>query len=383
MCGLAGFVGIGDQSDLQRMCHAIRYRGPDSSGVYTDDTRGVFLGHQRLEIVDLALGHQPMVSADGSCVMIFNGEIYNAMDLRRQLEALGHQFRTSHSDTEVLLVGYQQWGIQVTDRLNGMWSFAVYDKARGQIVLSRDRFGQKPMYYLLQPKIFAFASEVNCFSQHQAIDPQYSQMGIAKYCAHGYCPGQHTLFQEIKKLEPGHSLVYSLAQHRLTSHQYWSYQIEPDYRTTETQWIEQLTHLLEQAVKRRLIADVEVAVFLSGGLDSSIVGHFAKKHLDQLHTYSIGFENPSFDETAKARYVSRLIGSTHHTHVLKSEFSQSLLESLVQNLDTPLSDSSMLSFFFLCQNASQRVKVALGGDACDELFAGYDTFKALKVMSLL
>ncbi|HNT29238.1 MAG TPA: asparagine synthetase B, partial [bacterium] len=202
MCGIAGFVGTGTRDDIRRMTGAMEHRGPDAEGFWHDPTAGVFFGHRRLSILDIAGGAQPMSSADGKLVIVFNGEIYNHLELRRELEGEGARFSTDHSDTEVLLHGYRLWGDDFVSRLNGMWSFAIYDRERGRLFLSRDRFGKKPLFYSLQRGVFAFASELSALRKHGALHLSHSEKALKKYFAYGYIPAPHTIFGEVSKL-PG------------------------------------------------------------------------------------------------------------------------------------------------------------------------------------
>ena len=228
MCGIVGFVGCGKRQDLDRMVTQLTHRGPDSSGFYIDKEKGVFLGHRRLEVLDIAGGQQPMKILNHNFVITYNGEIYNAALLRKELTECGHQFITNHSDTEILLHGYREWGYDLVNRLNGMWAFAIYDKRKKILFLSRDRFGQKPLFYSLQEGIFTFSSELKTFHLHKSLSIHLSNIGLQKYCAHGYFPGDHTPYKEISKLSGGCNLILEIDEMRLKIERYWSYNIEPN-----------------------------------------------------------------------------------------------------------------------------------------------------------
>ena len=383
MCGIVGFAGRGNNEILNRMVERLRHRGPDDSGIFVDKNTGIYFGHRRLSIVDITDGQQPMAIGDGDIVITYNGEIYNAGKLRKDLEIRGHRFKTDHSDTEVLLHGYKEWGEGLTEKLNGMWAFAIYDKSNGELFLSRDRFGQKPLFFTLQNKTFVFASELKAFEVNNNVRMHLSDLSLQKYCAHGYFPGEHTPFSSIYKLGAGHNLKFDLQRQTYSVRRYWSYVIEPQYgqsKKIEDEWCEKLVELLDKSVQRRLISDVPVGVFLSGGLDSAIISAFARKHRppNSLKTFSIGFEDSSFDETPLANKVADFLGTDHTVTVFQESMFADLLQELLDKLDEPLSDSSLISQYLLSKKTKEQVTVTLGGDAADEIFCGYDTFKAIK-----
>jgi asparagine synthase (glutamine-hydrolysing) len=386
MCGISGFVGRGDQKDIEAMTSVLTHRGPDSHGFYHSVDNSIYLGHRRLTIRDLQFGAQPMTSHGGDITIVFNGEVYNYTELRVQLESRGHIFVEGHSDTEVLLHGYREWGQQLPERLNGMWAFAIYDRKRRNLFLSRDRFGQKPLFYTLQGKTFAFASELKSLEKHRQLSFKISTLGAQKYLAHGYFPHETTIYQKVQQLPAGHNLLVNLSELSLEKKRYWSYQIEPDTEKSEKYWINSIREKLSQAVKRRMVSDAPLGIFLSGGLDSSAVALYASQAMGSegsLQSFSIAFEDPSFDETRFALEVSRLTKTEHSYITFKKEQVQSLMQRMFAGMDAPLSDSSMMSYFLLCEFSSKKIKVALGGDAGDEIFAGYDTFRAMKMSKMI
>jgi asparagine synthase (glutamine-hydrolysing) len=383
VCGIAGFVGRGSRDDIIRMNAAQAWRGPDGEGVWADPTQGVYLGHMRLAIIDLVGGGQPMWTDDEEIGVVFNGEIYNHAELRVELKALGARFATDHSDTEVLLHAYRIWGDGFVNRLNGMWAFAIYDRRRRRLFASRDRFGKKPFYYTHRPDLFAFASELAALTAHGAIDCSMSAVAVRKFFAYGYIPAPHSILQGIQKLPSGHCLEHDLATGLLRVWKYWDFVLEPFEQVpadAEKRWCEELRTLLGRAVNRRLISDVPIGAFLSGGIDSSAVAAFAARELGpgRLNTYSIGFEEPSFDESAYARRAADLVRSTHRLKTLSIDTARQVLPSVLRRLDEPLGDSSLLPTYLLCGFAREHVTVAIGGDGGDELFAGYDPFRALR-----
>ena len=388
MCGVAGFVGRGDVADLRRMNDALAHRGPDDEGTWIDASRGVFLGHRRLSIVDLGGGHQPMWTEDGAIGVVFNGEIYNHVELRAELAALGCRFQSDHSDTEVLLHGYRTWGRAFTDRLNGMWAFALYDRPAGLLFCSRDRFGKKPFFWALRDGTFLFASELSAIRRHPAgASASLSQRGLQKYFAYGYIPAPHSVYEGIHKLPGGHSLTFEIASQRVAVKKDWDFVIEPFEtlpKDPEREWGEQLVELLSAAVKRRLMGDVPLGFFLSGGLDSSSIVALATRHIDRslIHTFSVGFDEASFDESAYSTEMAQRLGTNHHLDILSLEKAAALLPEIASKLDEPMGDSSLLPTYLLCRHTREKVTVALGGDGADELFAGYDPFQALRAASL-
>lgn len=383
MCGIAGFAGRGSLDDLHRMNSAQASRGPDGEGTYRDVRNQVFLGHRRLSILDHEGGAQPMWTADGVIGVVFNGEIYNHVELRRELSGLGRRFETDHSDTEVLLHAYRQWGDELVKRLNGMWAFVIYDRARLRLFGSRDRFGKKPLYYHHTGHFIAFASELHALAAHSDVPRRVSATGMRKLFAYGYIPAPHSFLEGISKLPAGCCFEWDLSERSLRTWQYWQFELEPDnglYDKPIESLADELSHLVGRAVRRRLLADVPVGTFLSGGIDSSIVTALAARSLGPgaLHTFSIGFSDPSFDESRYALAVARSLGSVHHTRVFQETDALCAMTEIGQRLDEPLADGSLLPTWFLCRHARERVTVALGGDGADELFAGYDPFVALR-----
>jgi asparagine synthase (glutamine-hydrolysing) len=382
MCGIAGFVGAGGSDVLRRMTGALTHRGPDAEGTACDPERGVWLGHRRLAVVDLESGEQPMWTAERDLVVVYNGEVYNAPELRAGLEARGHAFRSHHSDTEVLLHGWREWGPALVERLDGMWAFALYDRRAGRLFLSRDRFGEKPLYWTQRAGAFAFASELSALTRHPCVERSLDPLALRKYWGHGYVPAPRAVYRGVQKLPAGHNLVFDLRDASARLSRWWRLALEPDPALAERpleSLCEELRERLERAVARRLVADVPVGVFLSGGIDSSAVAVFAARHLKPggLRTISVGFEEPSFDESGFAAAAARHVGSRHHCSTFTLERARALLPQLAERLDEPLADASLLPTHLLCGAARREVTVALGGDGGDELFAGYDPFRAL------
>jgi len=383
VCGIAGFIGRGDESILKRMTDRIAHRGPDADGFLVDGERAAFLGHRRLSILDIAGGIQPMTTTDGALSIVFNGEIYNFRELRLELERLGATFRTDHSDTEVLLLAWRHWREAMFERLNGMWAFAILDRERRELILSRDRFGKKPLFYHGGADSFVFSSELISLRAHPDVPTALSERAIQKYFAYGFVPAPLTFLEGVRKLPGGHWMRVDLNTLATTTHRYWQYVPEPfEHRPAgiEDRWTEELLDRLAGAVERRLVADVPVGSFLSGGIDSSTVTALAIRRTgrERLKTFSIGFEEASFDETEYAGIVARHLGAEHHVEHLSIQRALDILPDVLSRFDEPIADASILPTYLLCQHARRHVTVALGGDGADELLAGYDPFKALR-----
>lgn len=374
MCGIAGFAGPGGQTELAAMTARISHRGPDADGFFHHGR--IHLGHRRLSIIDLTCGAQPMATTDGSLVVVFNGEIYNHADLRAQLIARGHVFSTDHSDTEVLLHGWKEWGRDMLPKLNGMWAFAICDTRTGSLFLSRDRFGKKPLYYFHDGETFVFASELTALLAHPTVPRNESALARVKFFAHALIPAPHTPFERVWKLPAGHWMEFT--DEHLELRRWWRYKIEPvEDGRSEDELAAELRETLARAVRRRLVADVPLGIFLSGGIDSSAVAALASRDATQLQTFTIGFSEPSFDESEPARRMAEFLHTQHHEDRLDLDAALSHLPAIFDLLDEPQGDSSLLPTWLLCRFARRHVTVALGGDGGDELFAGYDPFRAL------
>ncbi|HEY5704581.1 MAG TPA: asparagine synthase (glutamine-hydrolyzing) [Terrimicrobiaceae bacterium] len=382
MCGIAGFVGEGDRFDLERMTRRLAHRGPDAEGFYCAESDAVHFGHRRLSIIDLAGGAQPMLEAEGRCVIVFNGEIYNHLELRADLEARGRTFQSDHSDTEVLLHGYCVWGEEIVHRLNGMWAFALWDSRKRRLLLSRDRFGKKPLFWFRRAGTLAFASELTALLEHGGSPRSVSRKALQKFFAYSLVPAPNSLIEGVCKLPAGHNLILEAGGEPVVR-RYWRFEIEPDegmMRRSEKSLAEELLERLDRAVKRRLMADVPLGVFLSGGIDSTAVAALAAKHAgtERLRTFSIGFNEPSFDESAHARRAAEFLGTDHQSETLDLDKACDVLPEVFQRLDEPQGDNSLLPTWLLSRFTRRQVTVALGGDGGDELFAGYDTFRGLR-----
>ncbi len=375
MCGICGIYHLEpdrlvDETKLQVMAWTMRHRGPDDEGFYLADNVG--LGHQRLSIIDLSpLGRQPMANEDERFWIVYNGEIYNYLELRQQLVGRGHQFR-SHSDTEVILHLYEEAGPQCVQRLNGMFAFAIWDRRERTLFAARDRFGIKPFYYVFRNNTFAFASEIKALLQVEAVRPQLNPSGLADYLTFQFCLEDRTLFRDVVKLLPGHSLLLK-PDGILNIQKYWDLDFTIDTDHTEEYFEHQLLRLLEDAVRLRLRADVPVGAHLSGGMDSSTVACLAASLLGpSLHTFSGGFsEGPQYDETRYARLVAEQVEAVHHEVFPTADDFVEIMPRLIYHMDEPAAGPGLFPQYFVSALASGHVKVVLGGQGGDEIFGGY------------
>lgn len=384
MCGIAGFVGKGTESDLKGMISAISYRGPDYLG--TDMIENVGLAHARLSIIDLSPeARQPFYTPDKSVAMVFNGEIYNYLQLKEELLKLNkYSFRTT-SDTEVLVYMYQEYGIKLLDKINGMFAIAIYDFQKKQLFLARDRMGKKPVYYTLIDGTLIFASELKAILKHPLVKKDLNYDAINEYLTFEYIPTPNTIFKNIHKLEASNYLLFK--DGRITAKEaYWHVNFTQQ-NISFTDAITKLDTLMTDAVSSRLMSDVPLGVFLSGGLDSSAIAYYAQKTAkSQINTFSIGFSEKSYDESNYARLVAKKLGTQHHEEMLSASTSLSLIPDIINKLDEPFADPSIIPTYFLSRYTRKQVIVALGGDGSDELLAGYPTFisdKFLKPVGIM
>lgn len=389
MCGICGQVLFDpearvDPAELRRMTEAIIHRGPDSDGYYLEDTVG--LGMRRLRIIDLETGEQPIANEDGSLWIVFNGEIYNYVELRPELEARGHVFRT-RSDTETILHLYEDYGPKCLEHLNGMYAFAIWDRRRRELFIARDRLGIKPLFYAVQPGgRLIFGSEIKSLLQTDiSREPDY--LGLHDYLSLFYVPTPRSAFKEIHKLPPGHWLRCR-ADGTVQIERYWDVPFPTEgtgprsERQPRAAYVEQIRHLLRESVRRQLRSDVPLGVFLSGGLDSTSVVAFMSELLDQpVRTFSIGFQEPSYNELPEARLVAQAFETEHHELVVEPDLTD-LIPKIVLHFDEPFADYSAIPTYLVSQMARQEVTVVLSGDGGDELFAGYQTHYAYRVARL-
>ncbi|MDO5536288.1 MAG: asparagine synthase (glutamine-hydrolyzing) [Desulfovibrionaceae bacterium] len=378
MCGIAGIANLDPAAVLEPAVeHSVRlmtdsmaYRGPNGDGVLLRDS--VCLGHRRLSIIDLSGGAQPMWDSTGTLCIVFNGEIYNFLELRRELEEQGLRFQTS-SDTEVILAAYRRWGTDCLERLDGMFTFALWDTANRRLFGARDRFGKKPFFYTVQNGRFHFASELSCLRHVPGLQFTLDEHALMRYLAYQYVPCPDTMFREAAQLPPAHGFV--LENGSLRIFKYWELPLCGTAPVDETEACEELNRLMRTAVRRRMISDVPLGVFLSGGIDSSIVtGLMAEISDTPVQSFSIGFHEASYDESRYAHIVAEAFSTHHEERVLNADECADMLPQIVSSMDVPMADASVAPQWLLAKMTREHVTVALGGDGSDELWCGYEHY---------
>lgn len=379
MCGICGVAGgdpVHGRDLVGRMCGAMAHRGPDDEGSLQLD--GVTLGMRRLSIIDVAGGHQPIHNEDSTVWIVQNGEIFNYRELREELTRSGHAFATS-SDTEVLVHGYEQWGESVVERLNGQFAFAILDRPRATVFLARDRMGIKPLHYAVDGERLVFASELKALLRDPALRRGVDPVALDEYLAYEFVPSPRSIVRGVSKLRPGHTLTWSLDGREPRLRRYWAPELNLDAARGPLnldEECERLRCVLRESVRKELVSDVPLGVFLSGGIDSSAVTVMMKQLGGEVKSFSVGFAERSFDEAPYARAVAEHLGTEHHELTLEPSMLLGLVPRLPALLDEPLGDASIIPTFLLSAFTRQHVKVALGGDGGDELFAGYPTLQA-------
>ena len=379
MCGIAGFVESPSTTSpfgpdrsralVHRMCDVIRHRGPDDEGVWVAE--GVALGMRRLSIIDLSTGHQPIHNEDRTVWIVFNGEIYNFRELRRELEAEGHRFYTA-TDTEVIVHAYEQWGKGAIARLRGMFGLAIWDTTSRTLLVARDRIGIKPMYYATVNGRFYFGSELKSLLEAPDLPRDLDAGALDHYLSFLYTPRDGSIFKSVRKLPPGHLLTWN--DGRIAIEQFWQMPAAETFKGSEEEAIEQLRAVLGDAVRSHMISDVPLGAFLSGGVDSSlVVGLMSEVSSARVKTFSIGFDEPAFDELEHARRVAHHFGTEHHELVVKPD-GVGILDQLIAHFDEPFADSSAIPTWYVSEMARRHVTVVLSGDGGDELFGGYERY---------
>lgn len=386
MCGICGIINLDREhlvnlGDLLNMTRALRHRGPDDEGFYVKGAVG--LGHRRLAIIDLDTGRQPIANEDKTIFVVGNGEIYNYRELQHNLLKAGHRF-SSASDTEVILHAYEMEGVDFVQKLNGMFALAIWDERQRRLLLARDRAGIKPLYYARAPGVFLFASELKAILQHPAMERRLDLTALHQYLQLEYVPTPKTIFRGISKLPPGHTLILDLPGDLLAIQPYWDLSLARSESPSEQRladYLVEFQNIFQEVIRQELTADVPVGVLLSGGMDSSAVAAAAARLSGKkMQTFTVAFPDFSFDESSYARQVAQFLGTEHFETTLTPMKMLELVPRLADFLDEPLGDSSFIPTFLLSQFTRQQVKVVLGGDGGDELFAGYSTLQAHRLM---
>ena len=369
MCGIVGFTNTADNADkiIEDMMDRIRHRGPDASGKYVDGD--IALGHRRLSIIDVsASGDQPIYNEDSSLVIVFNGEIYNYKDIREELVRAGHSFRTN-TDTEVLIHGYEEYGTKLLNKLRGMFSFVIWDKNKKELFGARDFFGIKPMYYARMGNTFMFGSEIKSFLAHPDFNKELNTSVLESYLTFQYSPTYETFFKNVYKLPPAHYFLYSNGKFEMK--RYWDVNFEADDAPSLDDWVERISDTFHNSVEAHKIADVEVGSFLSSGVDSSYVAAVA----DVDKTFTVGFGNDEkYNEIGWAKNFSKAIGKENTSKVISPEEYWNSISMIQYHMDEPLADPSAVALYFVCNIASDKLKVVLSGEGADEIFGGYNVY---------
>ena len=387
MCGIAGFARAKNSTRAMEGAHVLRNmvatlsnRGPDAEGMKV--VGSVALGHRRLSVIDLSGGAQPMYNDELGLTVVFNGEIYNYKEINAELATLGFHAK-SRSDTETLLLAYAAWGSKCVEKFNGMFAFVVHDSKNRILFGARDRIGKKPFYYFHKEGLFAFASEPKALLQHPCVKREIDPQAAARYFLQEFVAAPYAIFKDMRKLAGGESITYNLNADTIRIERYYDMpfvgQPVPPDNLSEEQWCVRIRESLENSVRRRLVSDVPLGVFLSGGIDSSAITAAMVKIMgpSNVKTFSIGFSDKRFDESAHAQSMSKFLGTQHYEDHMSAEVATYILPKVVSFLDEPFADPSVLPTYLLARFARQHVTVALAGDGGDELFAGYDTFRAL------
>ena len=366
MCGICGIIRKGDNKDIiKKMNDRIMHRGPDGEGYYIDGD--IAFGHRRLSIIDLSTGDQPIYNEDNSVVTVYNGEIYNYVELRSELESLGHEFKTK-SDTEVLVHGYEEWHTDLPKHLRGMFAFAIHDKTRNEIFLARDNFGIKPLYYAKMNDSFMFASEIKSFLDVPDFKKEFNEDILETYLEFSFVPTNETFFKGVYRLDAGCSLLYK--DEDIKINKYFKLDFKEDTMSF-TDAVKNISDVMEDSVKRHLIADVEVGSFLSSGIDSSYIVSLAKPD----KTYTVGYENKKYDEINYAKDLADKLGIKNESKIIKKDEYLDAIPKIMYHLDEPTSDPAAISLYFVAKLASRDLKVVLSGEGADEFFGGYNYYR--------
>ena len=367
MCGFVGFTGDADQGVLRSMTEAIAHRGPDDADYYQDG--GISLGFRRLSIIDLSGGRQPILNESGGMALVFNGEIYNYRDLRRDLVQAGHSFKTQ-ADSEVVLHGYEEYGPRVLNKLRGMFAFAIWDKDKQELFGARDFFGIKPLYYAQMGDTFLFGSEIKSFLPHPEFKKELNERALENYLSFQYSPGPETFFKDVYKLAPAHYFLYK--DGKMSATRYWLPEFHAEEGKSLEDWVDAIEKVFDDSVAAHKVSDVEVGSFLSSGVDSSYVACSA--NVDK--TFTVGFDNgEKYNEISYAKGLSELIPVKNISKVITPEEFWGTFPKIQYHMDEPLADPSAVALYFVCNTASQHVKVVLSGEGADEIFGGYNIYK--------
>ena len=383
MCGFVVAIGDVDQEQLKKATNEIQYRGPDETNYFFNLEKKIFVGHNRLAIMDPENGKQPLVSKDKKIIVAYNGEIYNQFELRKNLIENKIKFTTKSSDTEVVLEGYRFWGEKLFHKIDGQFAIAIIDLEKNKLIISRDKFGEKPLFYYIDDKKIIVGSELKIFKHFSNINLKINEAGIKKYFIYSFIPAPTTIYKNIHKLKHSEYVKIDMDKKNVIKNIYYKPEIIKNHKYNDKNFVEELDFLMEQSVKLRLLSDEKIGVFLSGGLDSSLICSYAKKHIDNLEAYSISVKQETFDEIDQAKNISKFLNlKINFTNLDKNKFIQEF-DKIIKLLDEPIGAPTLVPMYFLSQLTSQNVKSVLSGDGADEIFGGYENFNYLKIFKYL
>ena len=379
MCGFVVSLGDVDQEQVKNATNEIKYRGPDDTNYFFNPEKKIFVGHNRLSIMDPKFGKQPLVSKDKKIIVAYNGEMYNQFELRKELETYKIKFESNSSDTEVVLEGYKFWGEKLFEKIDGQFAVVIIDLTKDILLISRDKFGEKPVFYYIDNNKIIIGSELKIFKHFKNIDIQINKVGVKKYFIYSFIPAPQTIYQNIFKVKHSENIKINLKNYTINKKIYYKPKIIKNEQFDEANFLEELDFAMNESVKSRLLTDSKMGIFLSGGLDSSLISFYAKKENADLESYSISVNEKSFDEIKNAKKMSEFLNiKLHDTKLDKEKFSLNF-DNILRLLDEPIGAPTYIPMYFLSELASKDVKSVLSGDGADEIFGGYDNFNYLKL----
>ena len=379
MCGFIVAIGEVNQEQVKKATNEIKYRGPDETKFFFDNENKVFIGHNRLAIMDPKYGKQPLLSDDKKIIVAYNGEIYNQFELRKDLIERKAKFKSKSSDTEVVLEGYKIWGEKLFSKIDGQFAIAIIDLKKNQLILGRDKFGEKPLYYYINKNKIIIGSELKIFKHFSGVNLKLNNSGLKKFFIYSFIPAPTTIYKNIFKLKHSENLRINLENRTVIKNSYYNPQILKNNKFDEKDFVEELDYLMEESVKSRLLSDDKIGVFLSGGLDSTLITSYAKEKINNLETYSISVKQKTFDEIKHAEKISKILNLKINSTYLDHDKFRKEFNKIIKLLDEPIGAPTLIPMYFLSKLTSQSVKSVLSGDGADEIFGGYENFNYIKI----
>tara|TARA_Y100000590_G_scaffold1599_1_gene1979 strand:+ start:8065 stop:9882 length:1818 start_codon:yes stop_codon:yes gene_type:complete len=379
MCGFVVSLGEVNESHVKNATEAIRYRGPDETNYYIDRDKKIYVGHNRLSIMDPEFGRQPLFSDDKKIIVAYNGEIYNQFELRENLQKENVIFKSSSSDTEVVLKGYLHWGEKLFEKIDGQFAIVIIDLRRNKIIVGRDKFGEKPVFYYVDKNKIIIGSELKIFKEFKNLNYQINQIGIKKYFIYSFIPAPTTIYKNIYKVKHSEYVAINLLNRNIQKKTYYKPKIIKNFKDKDEDFVENLHLLIKESVKSRLLSDSKIGVFLSGGLDSSLISLYAKTHNSNLESYSISVDEKSFDEIDQAKKMSNFLNMKLYQTKLDQDKFNNNFSNIIKLLDEPVGAPTFVPLYFLSQLTSPHVKSVLSGDGADEIFGGYENFNYIEI----